>query len=119
MTYRVKLFRGEEMVFMAESHDQSYVVNALSAYGRSSPAQASWFLDTPARPSPVVTETVQRIKPGVHGPLRVGAEICIPDCDRPDQPPEREVEVCLAKSSLNASDWREMALEIAEYLDAQ
>lgn len=71
---------------------------------------------------PVVTETVRRIEPGVYGPLKVGAEISIPDCDRPDQPPPREIEAYLTKSCLDASDWRELAraaFEIAEYLDAQ
>lgn len=73
---------------------------------------------------PVRTETVtvRRLEPGVYGPLKVGVEISIPDCDRPDEPSQREVEAYLTRTALNASEWRELArvaLEIAEYLDAQ
>lgn len=124
MTYRVKLFRGEEMVFMAESHDQSYVVNALSAHGRSTPTQASWFLDTPK--SPVRTETITRtvIEPGVYGRLWVGvdhdgwANIAIvpaltdaPEWEAPDD----------QQRSLNSTELRELAriaTELADGLDA-
>lgn len=82
----------------------------------------SWELIT--HTSPIRTETVIKrlIEPGVYGPLRVAGETLIPDCEQPDQPPLREVEAYLILSTLNASEWRELArvaLELAEYLDAE
>lgn len=82
-------------------------------------AVAQWFLDTPARPSPIVTETVtvRRLEPGVYGRLRVsnsvlGKEVCV----------KVEANAKGTTPSLNAPELRELArvaLEIAEYLDAQ
>jgi hypothetical protein len=95
-----------------------------TCYVAGSEEPEGWNLISEWTDSPIRTETVttRRLEPGVYGPLRVGVEVNIPDCDRPDEPPQREVEAHLTRSALNASEWRELArvaLEIAEYLDAQ
>lgn len=73
---------------------------------------------------PIRTETVttRRLEPGVYGPLHVTREAVMPLRCGEDAPEEPVVYAAIIPSYLSASEWRELArvaLEIAEYLDAQ